>query len=474
MPSSSDTVLASALRLSVLRLARRMRAERADTSLTLSQLAALATLERQGPLTPRELAAAERVQPPSMTRLLASLEGAGLVLRTGHPTDGRQVLLTTSEAGVALLREDRRRRDAWLAQRLRELDRGGPRGPGAGDRGARPAGLLVSTSSSAPVRATGTFRSLRVRNYRLFAAGQVVSLSGTWGQRVAQDWLVLELSGNSGVALGITTALQFTPVLLFGLYGGVLADRYDKRRLLLAAQAAMGVLALVLAALDLSGAVQLWHVYALAFGLGVASVIDTPVRQAFVSEMVGPDELPNAVSLNSATFNSARIVGPAAAGIAIAAVGTGWVFLVNALSYVAVLAGLQAMRTAELYPTQRVERAKGQLREGLAYVRSRPDLLVPMVLVFMVGTFGLNFQITLALAVKEVFGRGAGAYGLLSAFLAVGSLLGALASARRSGPPGSGRCSPRCWRSGSSRSASGWRRPTRSWPCCSSRPAWRC
>ena len=280
-----------------------------------------------------------------------------------------------------------------------------------------------------------TFRSLRNRNYRLFAAGQVVSLSGTWAQRVAQDWLVLELSGNSGVALGITTGLQFLPVLLFGLYGGVLADRYDKRRLLLGAQAAMGVLALVLALLDLSGAVQLWHVYALAFGLGVASVVDTPVRQAFVSEMVGPDDLPNAVSLNSATFNSARIVGPAVAGVAIAAVGTGWVFAANAISYAAVLAGLQAMRTAELFPGKPVARAKGQLREGLAYVRARPPLLVPIVLVFMVGTFGLNFQITLALVVKEVFGREAGAYALLSVMIAVGSLLGALASARRTAPP---------------------------------------
>ncbi len=280
-----------------------------------------------------------------------------------------------------------------------------------------------------------TFRSLRNRNYRLFAAGQIVSQSGTWGQRVAQDWLVLELSGNSGIALGITTGLQFLPVLVLGLYGGVLADRYDKRRLLLGAQAAMGVLALLLALLDLSGAVRLWHVYALAFALGLASVVDTPVRQAFVAEMVDPDDLPNAVSLNSATFNSARIVGPAAAGAAIAAVGTGWVFLVNAVSYVAVLAGLSAMRRAELHPAKRVERGKGQLREGLAYVRFRPELLVPIVLVFMVGTFGLNFQITLALVVKEVFERSAGAYGLLSAFLALGSLVGALASARRSGPP---------------------------------------
>jgi 2'-5' RNA ligase/MFS family permease len=279
-----------------------------------------------------------------------------------------------------------------------------------------------------------TFRSLRNRNYRLFAAGPDRVAVRHVGQRVAQDWLVLELSGNSGIALGITTGLQFLPVLVLGLYGGVLADRYDKRRLLIGAQAAMGVLALVLAVLDLSGAVQLWHVYALALALGLASVVDTPVRQAFVSEMVDADDLPNAVSLNSATFNSARIVGPAAAGRAIAR-SDGWVFLVNAVSYVAVIAGLAAMRRADLHPAAPLERAKGQLREGLAYVRSRPDLLVPIVLVFMVGTFGLNFQITLALVVKEVFERSAGAYGLLSAFLALGSLVGALASARRSGPP---------------------------------------
>lgn len=280
-----------------------------------------------------------------------------------------------------------------------------------------------------------TFRSLRTRNYRLFAGGQVVSLTGTWAQRVAQDWLVLELSGNSGVALGVVTGLQFLPVLLLSLYGGVLADRYDKRRLLLGAQAAMGLLALALAALDLSGAVELWHVFALAFALGIATAVDVPVRQAFVSEMVEADDLPNAVSLNSATFNSARIVGPAVAGAAIAAVGTGWVFAANAVSYVAVLAGLAAMRASELHPAARLARGKGQLREGVAYVRSRPELLVPVLLVAVVGTVGLNFQLTLALVAKEVFDRGAASYGLLSAMLALGSLLGALASARASGRP---------------------------------------
>ncbi len=282
---------------------------------------------------------------------------------------------------------------------------------------------------------SSTFRSLRVRNYRLFAGGQVVSLSGTWAQRVAQDWLVLSIAPNPGLALGLTTGLQFLPVLLFGLYGGVLADRYDKRRMLIGAQVAMSLLAVLLGVLDLTGVVQLWQVYVLAFALGLASVVDTPVRQAFVSEIVGTDDMANAVSLNSATFNSARIVGPALAGLAINAVGTGWVFLGNAVSYLAVIAGLLAMRTDELTPSRRVARSKGQLREGLAYVRQRPHLLAPIALVFMVGTFGLNFQITLALVAKQVFHKGAGSFALLTSALAVGSLFGALLSARREGAP---------------------------------------
>lgn len=280
-----------------------------------------------------------------------------------------------------------------------------------------------------------TFRSLRVRNYRLFAGGQVISLTGTWAQRIAQDWLVLGLSGNSGVALGIVTGLQFLPTLLLGMWGGLLADRYDKRGLLVGVQVAMGVLALALGLLDVTGAVRLWHVYALSFALGIASALDTPVRQAFVVELVGADDLPNAVSLNSATFNSARIVGPALAGLVIAGAGTGWVFLGNAVSFIAVVCGLLLMRSSELHSPRRVARAKGQVREGLAYVRARPDLLVPIVLVAFLGTFGLNFQITLALVAKQVFGQGAGSFGLLTSMLALGSLLGALASARRTGPP---------------------------------------
>ncbi|MGH9103612.1 MAG: MFS transporter, partial [Acidimicrobiales bacterium] len=279
-----------------------------------------------------------------------------------------------------------------------------------------------------------TFRSLRVRNYRLFASGQLVSLTGTWMQRVGQDWLVLRLSHNSGTALGVATGLQFLPLLLFGLYGGAIADRYPKRRLLVMTQSAMGVLAVALGLLDLSGVVTLGEVYVLAFLLGMATAVDNPTRQAFVTEMVGPDDVGNAVGLNSATFNSARIVGPAVAGVLIEVVGTSWVFLINALSYLGVLAGLMAMRDSELFALPGGRRAAGHVRAGLAYLRGRRDLIVPIVLVGVVGTLGFNFQVTLALIAKTTFGRGAGAYGLLTSLLAGGSLIGALFAARRHRP----------------------------------------
>lgn len=279
-------------------------------------------------------------------------------------------------------------------------------------------------------------RSLRVRNYRLYASGQLISLTGNWMQRVAQDWLVLQLT-NSGTALGIVTAIQFTPALLFGMLGGVLADRYDKRRLLLATQTGLALVALALGLLDVAGVVQYWHVLVLAGCLGMISAVDNPVRQSFVVEMVGRDDLPNAVALNSTIFNSGRLVGPAVAGIMITAIGTGWAFIANAASSVAVLSALAMMRPAELFPAPQLERAKGQLREGLRYVRHRSDLILTMVLIFMFATFGLNFQITCALMAKQVFERGASGYGLLSTALAVGAVCGAFLAARRVARPSS-------------------------------------
>ncbi|MGK5451071.1 MFS transporter [Streptomyces radiopugnans] len=299
-------------------------------------------------------------------------------------------------------------------------------GAGKAAKGTEPGKNAKPAKTAKP----STFSSLRIRNYRLFAAGQLVSNTGTWMQRIAQDWLVLGLTG-SATAVGITTALQFLPMMLLGLYGGVIADRYPKRRLLLITQTAMGLTGLALAALTLSGHVHVWHVYALAFVLGLATVVDNPARQTFVSEMVGPEQLANAVSLNGANFQSARLVGPAVAGVLITAVGSGWAFLLNGLSFIAPITGLLMMRTAELHTVERAPRARGQLREGLRYVASRPELIWPITLVGFVGTFAYNFPIWLTAFTDRVFDEGAGTYGLLNSLMAVGSVAGALLAARR-------------------------------------------
>ncbi|MFJ9347207.1 MFS transporter [Streptomyces sp. NPDC101237] len=274
------------------------------------------------------------------------------------------------------------------------------------------------------------FSSLKVRNYRLFFAGQVVSNIGTWMQRIAQDWLVLSLTG-SATAVGVTTALQFLPMLLFGLYGGVLVDRLNKRRALLVTQSAMALTGVALALLTLSGHVHVWHVYLAAFFVGLATVVDNPARQSFVSEMVGPDQLQNAVSLNSANFQSARLVGPAVAGLMITGVGTGWAFLFNGLSFVAPIVGLLLMRGRDLHAVRRAPRGKGQLREGLHYVAGRPDLTWTIILVGFIGTFGFNFPVYLSAFADDVFHAGAGSYSLFNTLMAVGSLAGALLAARR-------------------------------------------
>ncbi len=278
------------------------------------------------------------------------------------------------------------------------------------------------------------FSSLRNHNYRLFAAGQVVSNSGTWMQRTAQDWLVLDLSHGSGSALGIAAGLQFLPLLLFSLWGGAIADRFGKRRILLITQSLMGGLALILGLLAVTGAVRLWHVYLLAFALGMVTVVDNPTRQTFVTEMVGPADMANAIALNSAIFNLARIAGPALAGIIIGLVGTPIAFLINAASYGAVITGLLLMRPGQLAPTVRAARAGGQVRETLRYLRGEPRIWLPMTMLFFVATFGMNFQVTTALMSRGVFHTGAGAFGLASTAYAAGALGGALLAARRRYP----------------------------------------
>jgi MFS family permease len=275
-----------------------------------------------------------------------------------------------------------------------------------------------------------TFAALRERNYRLYFSGTVVSNTGTWMQRIAQDWLVLELT-NSPFAVGITMALQFLPLMLLGLYGGVAADRYPKRKLLIVTQSAMGLFAAGLAIVTLVGVVTVWHVYAVALLLGLVTVIDNPARQIFVNEMVPPALVRNAVSLNSGSFQIARLVGPAVAGVMIAAVGSGWAFAINAASFGATIGALIAMNPALLQKVPRATREPGQIREGLRYVWARPHLKWLIALVFFIGTFGFNFAIILSAYAKITFHSTADLYGWLNTALAIGSLTGALLAARR-------------------------------------------
>ncbi len=287
--------------------------------------------------------------------------------------------------------------------------------------------------SAVRAAARQTFHSLRVRNYRLYFTSQLISVSGTWMQSVAQAWLVLHLTG-SGVDLGVVVALQFVPMLFFGPFGGLVADRADKRRLLFATQTAGGLLALVLGILVVSGTVQLWQVYLLASFLGVVNLFDNPARQSFVIEMVGRDDLPNAVSLNSVVMNASRVIGPAIGGIIITLFGLGVCFFVNAASYVAVVIGLAMMRVAELRPTEPVTRARGQVREGFRYVWRTPTLRNTLLAVALIGIFVYNFTVTLALLAKVTFGGGAGAYSLLTSCMGIGAVVGGLFAAHRARP----------------------------------------
>jgi MFS family permease len=281
----------------------------------------------------------------------------------------------------------------------------------------------------------GAFRSLRNHNYRVWAAGALVSNVGTWMQRTAQDWLVLaELTHKNATALGIVMALQFGPVALMLPLSGFAADYFDRRKLLMTTQACMGLLALGLGILTVTGLVRLWQVYVFAFLLGCVSAFDSTARQSFVAELVGEEHLSNAVGLNSTSFNAARTVGPAVAGLLIAAVGSGWVFLINAASFLAVLASLYLLRVEELHRTARASRAPGGLLEGFRYVWRRPDIMTILLMLFLIGTFGINFPIFISTMAVSVFHVGAGGFGLLTSMMAIGSVAGALLSARREKP----------------------------------------
>ena len=281
----------------------------------------------------------------------------------------------------------------------------------------------------------GTFRSLGIRNYRIWASGAIVSNVGTWMQRAAQDWIVLtQLTQHNATAVGIVLAFQFAPQVLLLPFTGLAADRLNRRKLLIATQSTMGILSLFLGILTVTGVVELWQVYIFAFLFGSAAAFDSPVRQTFVSELVSGPNLSNAVGLNSTSFNIARLIGPAVAGILIAIVGTGWVFIINAASFTLVLGSLLIIRVSELHLIERRPRMPSDFIDGFRYVLRRPDLKVMLLMFFLVGTFGANFQIFLPTMSVTVFHVGSAAYGLLSSFLAVGSVVGALLAARRNNP----------------------------------------
>ena len=283
--------------------------------------------------------------------------------------------------------------------------------------------------------ASGVFRSLRSFNYRIWVAGAFVSNVGTWVQRTAQDWLVLtQLTHHDASAVGLVMALQFGPQLLLLPWTGYAADHFNQRRLLIATQATMGTLALMLGALTVAGVVKLWQVDVFAFLFGCAAAFDAPVRQTFVAELVGDEDLHNAVALNSTSFNAARMIGPAVSGLVIAAFGTGWAFLINGASFLAVLTSLALLRGAELRPNARAVRARGSFSEGFRYVWGRPDLRAVLVMLALIGTFGLNFPIFISTMAVGIFHADARGYGLLSSIMAIGTIAGAFLGARREKP----------------------------------------
>ena len=297
---------------------------------------------------------------------------------------------------------------------------------------------MTSTQRQEPQPVNGrnkTFRSLWIFNYRLWFIGALVSNIGTWMQRTAQDWLVFnDLSSHDSTQMGIVVALQFAPPLFLAPYAGALADRGDRRKILLWTQSIMGLLALGLGLLVLSGHVAIWHVYLFALALGIVSTLDSPVRSTFVSELVSDADLPNAVALNSMSFNVARMIGPAIAGLLVVAVGTGPVFLLNTLTFIAMILAIIAIRENELRQLPRSSAAQNRVRDGLSYLKHRPDIIVVMVAAFLIGNFGLNTALNIAAMATTEFGQGAGEFGLLNSVVAIGSVTGTLLAARRDTP----------------------------------------
>lgn len=284
--------------------------------------------------------------------------------------------------------------------------------------------------STDPLPWRKTLDSLSVPNFRLFTISNVIAMTATWMQRIAQDWLVLQLTG-SVAAVGVTVAMQFAPMLAFGLFGGLIVDRYSKRMLLMLTQSIAAVLSLALFVLTLTGSVQVWHVWAIALVVGLVTVIDNPTRQVFVNEIVGPHYLRNALTVNSSVFQLGGLIGPAISGALIVAVGAGWSFGINTVACLVTVLALSRLKASALHRTPPAPREKGQLREGIRYVVSKPTIFWPVVMLAFVSVFALNMPVLLAAYASDVYRVGAGGYGLFNTLVAVGAFAGALASTRR-------------------------------------------
>ena len=426
---SPETVAAD-LRPVLLRLARELRKETEQLGITARQATLLWLVKRNPGLSLAQLAAEEGISPPALSGHVDRLERAGFLERVRSSDDRRRVGLRLTDDGERIMRRVRARRTTWLADRLRGLE---PMDLEAVEA-AVPALLRLVGDGMSPLAfalRARTFRSLRRhRNYRIFFTGQVVSLAGTWMQNVALAWLVIELSG-SPLAIGALAFWRFVPFTIFGLVAGVVADRIESRKLVMATQASAMVISIALAVVTLTDTATLPIVYVLAALGGVALAFDAPGRQSLTFQMVGPRELPNAVALNSGLFNGSRVIGPAIAGIVIATVGTGLCFVLNAVSFLAVLTALAIVRQEELRPIVRdpSTRVIEGLRRGFAYAWNDPQLRLILTVVTVVATVGFNFHVLVPLLAADTLHVGPEGFGLLSASFGLGALIGALATA---------------------------------------------
>ena len=420
--------VANELRPVLLRLSRELRRETEQLGVTSRQVTLLWLIRHNPGMSLRELAAEERISAPALSGYVDRLEKAGLVERVRDESDRRRVGLALTDEGDRLLKRVRARRTTWLAERMRGLDDGRARSARACNRTAREAPVTAALLALNE----RTFASLKLhRNYRLFFTGQVISVSGTWMQNVALAWLVVELT-SSPIAVGLLAFCRFIPFTVFGLFAGVVADRIDNRKLVIGTQTVSMLFSATFAVLVLGGIETLWVIYLLAILSSTALVFDAPGRHALTFQMVGRDELPNAVALNASLFNASRVVGPAFAGVLIAAFGVGICFAINTVTFLAVLVGLLMMRREELVPLDPSAKPPTMMKaigEGFAWAWRSPDARLVLLMVTVVSTVGFNFHVILPLLASDTLNTGPEVFGILSACFGGGALVGALLSA---------------------------------------------